>query len=161
SGDSTKLVIAASQADWTYAAALGAIVALFVAGAFVGRIVVRLAHARARPAVLGLEALLLAAAAALGSARLAVAMMTLAMGLQNAAGLRRGGERELPLTYVTGLLVDFAERLADAVWAPHARSRWGWAPSLAVWLSLLAGAAIGAGAYGMMAMRALVFPAVA
>lgn len=151
SGNTTNLGVAGEHGERPHAVALAGVVVLFVAGAFLGRLV-RL-RTRRRAAVLLVEATLLAAAA--GAAHLtlwsaALALTTLAMGLQNAA-LSRAGALQVG-TYVTGALVRLGAGLADAVAGGR---RWRWAGDALLWLALLAGAGLGVWAFGRWGLEAL------
>src|SRR3546814_13773042 len=77
--------------------------------------------------------------------------MTVAMGGANAI-FQRDGEVSIGVTYMTGALVKLGQRLAAAlVGGP----RWQWAPYLALWGGLIAGAAAGALAYPRAGMASL------
>lgn len=143
SGDTTQLAVALSRSEQPHAVLLGGVVVLFVAGAFLGRLL-RLRTGR-RAAVLLLEAALLGAAGGLSMAGLAaggLALVVLAMGMQNAALSRASGH---PVgTYVTGALVRLGSRLADAL---AGGPRGAFAPDLLLWVGLAVGAWVGAAAW--------------
>ena len=161
SGNSTSLAAEPSQGRIGSAAVAGGVVALFVMGAFAGRLLALSAGPWRRPALLSVVAALLMVAAitvssgAQGAAlALGVACMPLAMGMQNSVLLRAGAAR-VTTTYVTGTLVNLGHGLADAVLgAPSA-----WASYLLMWLGLVAGAALGALGAGRFGALALVLPA--
>ena len=155
SGNSTRLAALPAQGRLGEALeSLGA-VALFVMGAFAGRLISLSAGAGKRPLLLLLVAALLALATvslppqATGSAlALGLAAMALAMGLQNSV-LHHAGEVKVTTTYVTGALVSLGHALADAV----AGRPSSWLPYLLMWLGLVGGAAVGA--FGAVRIGAL------
>lgn len=160
SGDSTQLAVSTVRGDWGHAATAGAIVALFVTGVVTGRSVSVTLDSWGRPVVLGIEAVLLAAAAATGAVTvLALSLTTFAMGVQNAAIDKEHAAR-MGLSYVTGTLVSLGDKLADAL-RSHARERWAWVPHLYHWGALVLGAACGAVGYHSLGLLALLVPAVA
>ena len=163
SGNSTRLAALPSQGRLADAAAAGGVIALFVMGAFAGRLLGQSAGAWRRPALLSVVAALLVLAAATvspdaeGAAlTLGVASMALAMGLQNSV-LHHAGDAKATPTYVTGTLVSLGHALADA--ALGAPSAWG--AYLLMWLGLVGGAAFGALAGTRYGALALVAPAAA
>jgi uncharacterized membrane protein YoaK (UPF0700 family) len=158
SGNSTQFVVAAIHRDWTKALEAGGIVLLFVIGAFAGHLWALWMKEWRRPAVLILDAALLALAVLLSPARGAIVPMVLAMGMQNEA-LHKAGDVRTQLTYVTGTLVNFAEALAGALYLRDAKERWLWLPYLLLWIGLLIGAALGALFYGEQQLEALRWPA--
>src|SRR4051812_32511368 len=103
SGNSTRLGVSVADADWPKAVQALLLILLFVIGAAIGSLVV-LGRGKYRQAVLLLgEALLLAAAAQCGReglSELAIALIVLAMGLENAV-FQIGGGAGLGLTYIT------------------------------------------------------------
>lgn len=86
--------------------------------------------------------------------------LALAMGMQSAT-MHRVGETKIHLTYVTGTLVSFAEKLTDALVLRDSAERWHWLPYFLQWLTLVIGAALGALAYHAWGMQALLAPAAA
>lgn len=152
SGNSTRL--AADLASGTHAAVLaGGLIAAFVIGVMSGTLVGRFARRR-RPVVIGLVTLLLALAATCGTAGWTVAaglLMALAMGAENAT-FERDGEVSIGLTYMTGALVKFGQRLTGALLGGDRR---GWQPYLLLWLGLVGGAVTGALAFGRLGLPAL------
>jgi uncharacterized membrane protein YoaK (UPF0700 family) len=158
SGNSTQFAIRTGEALWTGAAPAGMIVCLFVVGVVVGRLMASAAGPWRRPAILTLEAALLALAAwGHLPALTAGALMAVAMGAQN--GIHTAGRVKTGLTYVTGALVHFGEALADALsGSGPASASW---PYLALWAAIVVGGATGAVAYGTLGVHALTLPAVA
>jgi uncharacterized membrane protein YoaK (UPF0700 family) len=86
----------------------------------------------------------------------AIAVMVLAMGAANAA-IQRDGEVVVGVTYMTGALVKFAQKLAQAFAGGPA---FAWAPYLLLWLGLIAGGIAGALIYDKAQLHALVLAAV-
>jgi uncharacterized membrane protein YoaK (UPF0700 family) len=160
SGNSTQFAASLGQGQWTACLQAGAIIGLFVLGAFAGALVAIAAGSKRLPVVLLLEAGLLACAllfpsGRLGEFSLAAAPMALAMGFQNAA-MNRIGERTVSLTYVTGTLVRFARELAEAVTGRG--ERWAWSADLLFWLAIVIGAVLGAKSFAWFGLRSLVVP---
>jgi uncharacterized membrane protein YoaK (UPF0700 family) len=158
SGNSTRLGVDLAEAQWSKAAEAGGLIALFVAGAAAGSLIVTGRGARVQGWVLLSETLLLAAAALcyeLGFSNVAVVAMVLAMGMENAVFQIHGGAG-LGLTYVTGALVKVGQLVAAAL---TGGPRWGWLPNLLLWAGLVAGAVCGAFAYRWINLAAIWFAA--
>ncbi len=148
SGNSTRMSVGIVEKT-SDAAIAGSLIALFVVGVMSGSLVGHKAGQRRRPAVLAAVALLLTVAAvsehlALGA--LAVAALALAMGAENAV-FDRDGEVSIGLTYMTGTLVKFGQRLAHSVMGGD---RWAWLPYLVLWAGLALGASAGAYVYNTL-----------
>ena len=159
SGNSTQFAIRAGQTAWAGAASAGGIVGLFVVGVVAGRLLGTGSGEWRRPAILALEAVLLALAAAIPPPAFAKgALMAVAMGAQNAL-FHAVGETQTSLTFVTGALVYFGEGIADAMTGAGSSSK-AW-PYFALWVGLFAGGAAGAAAHGTAGVHALALPAVA
>ena len=158
SGNSTQFAIRTGEALWSGAAPAGMIVCLFAVGVVVGRLMASAAGPWRRPAILALEAALLALAGWGHLPALAAgALMAVAMGAQN--GIHTAGRIKTGLTYVTGALVHFGEALADALTGSGpATAPW---PYLALWAAIVAGGATGAVAYETLGVHALTLPAIA
>lgn len=151
SGNTTRLAVGAVEgahmsggmmAGAPVALVAAALIASFVGGAVAGFLVgARFDRSRA-PVLLGGVMVLLLAAALLDGAALPAAMfvMAAAMGAENAV-FERDGEVAIGLTYMTGTLVKFAQRLATAL---RGGPRWDWLPFLLLWAGLVAGAFVGA-----------------
>jgi uncharacterized membrane protein YoaK (UPF0700 family) len=160
SGNSTRLGVSLALGQWSNAAAALALIALFVAGAAAGSLIVFGRGANRQPWLLLVEALLLAAAAlcySLGVPNMAIAAIVLAMGLENAVFQIDGGAG-MGLTYVTGALVKVGQLVAAAL---TGGPRWGWAPNLLLWAALVTGSVCGALAYHWINLAAIWFAAVA
>jgi uncharacterized membrane protein YoaK (UPF0700 family) len=158
SGNSTRLGVDLAEGHWSSAAAAIGVIALFVAGAAAGSLIVYTRAFHGQGWVLLAEALLLAAAAlfhALGAPLLAIAAMVLAMGLENAVFQAEGGAG-LGLTYMTGALVKVGQLAAAALTGGR---RWAWLPNLLLWAAMVAGAVCGAYAYRWLNLSAIWFAA--
>jgi uncharacterized membrane protein YoaK (UPF0700 family) len=160
SGNSTRLGVSAAEADWPKALQALGLIALFVAGAAAGSVIV-LGRGRQRQALLLLvEALLLGGGALgyeFGWSQSAIAAIVLAMGLENAVFQIHGGAG-LGLTYVTGALVKVGQLLATAL---TGGARWAWLPNLLLWAAMVIGAMIGALVYQRINLAAVWFAAAA
>ena len=84
-------------------------------------------------------------------------MMAAAMGAENSVFLR-DGEVSIGLTYMTGTLVKFGQRLASAFMGGP---RFAWAPYLMLWLGLIVGSVSGALTYAHFALSSIWFAAIA
>ncbi len=157
SGNSTQFAVATIHGDGSKAGEAGGLVALFVLGVILGRLLALWAKQWRRPAILILDAALLGLAALVAFSPAAIVPIVLAMGIQNEA-VRKAGETKTALTYVTGTLVSLGETIADA-FAAEPKQRWAWVPYLLLWVGLVIGAAIGAGIYADIGVKALQWPA--
>ena len=154
SGNSTRLGVGIATGHLSAAATALSLIALFVGGVVLGALAARLAGEERRSAVMALEALLLAAAAALimaGFDAAGVAAMVLAMGAENAV-FQRNGDVGVGLTYMTGALVKAGQRIAAAL---TGGDRWAWGPYVLLWTGLTLGGALGAAAYLKFGILAL------
>lgn len=140
----------------------GSLVAAFVGGVVAGTLAGR-AFGRQRAAgILALVAALLGGGAWLGQVGWTGScgvVLAMAMGAENTA-FQRPGRAALGLTYMTGALVRFGQRLANALtggpWRPVL-------PDLLLWLGMVGGALLGAGmwrAVGLDGLWLAVFAAV-
>jgi uncharacterized membrane protein YoaK (UPF0700 family) len=158
SGNSTQMGVSLAEGNWWGAAAALGLIALFVAGAAAGSLIVLGLGAKSQRWVLLAEAALLAAAAlcyAFGQSNAAVAAIVLAMGMENAVFQINGGG--LGLTYVTGTLVKVGQLAAKAL---TGGARWAWAPNLLLWVALVTGSVCGALAYHQINLAAIWFGSV-
>ena len=158
SGNSTRLGVGLIERT-NDAALAGGLIALFVTGVVVGSFVGGSAKAHRRPAVLILVALLLfnaASSAATGLTEAAVVAMVLAMGAENAV-FEHDGELHIGLTYMTGTLVKFGQRVAAAIMGGP---RFAWASYGLLWAGLVAGAVAGAASFAWIGLATL-WPAAA
>jgi uncharacterized membrane protein YoaK (UPF0700 family) len=158
SGNSTRMGVSLAEGDWQPAAQAGGLIALFVAGAAAGSLIVLGRGAYCQCRLLLVEAALLAGAAlchAFGFASTAIGAIVLAMGLENAVFQIEGGAG-LGLTYVTGALVKVGQLCAAAL---TGGPRFGWLTNLLLWAALVAGSACGALAYHWINLAAIWFAA--
>ncbi len=144
SGNSTRLAAELGQAHWQAAAATAGLIGAFVFGVILAQLVA------ARHLALDLAAVgvLLAAAGGLhwlGYTSPVIALMTIAMGMENCA-LDRDGDVTLSLTYVTGTIVKFGRGVAAALLG---HDRYGWLPYLLLWAGFSLGAIVGAIVFGL------------
>jgi uncharacterized membrane protein YoaK (UPF0700 family) len=158
SGNSTVFAVSLGRDASPDARWAGPIVALFVIGVMLGRAISLRTRRWRQPLVLALVGVLLAfATSTRQTILLSIPAMVFAMGVQNAA-LRKAGETRTSLTYVTGTLVAFAERLTDAMAGEAVGEPRGWLPYLLLWLGFALGAVGGSFAYGALGMKALIVP---
>jgi uncharacterized membrane protein YoaK (UPF0700 family) len=160
SGNSTRMGVSLAAGDWRSASEALGLIALFVAGAAGGSLIVLGRGIHRQPWILLAEAGLLAAAALcyqLGLPNTAVAAIVMAMGMENAVFQIEGGGG-LGLTYVTGALVKVGQYVAAAL---SGGDRFGWIPNLLLWAALVAGSVGGAAAYHWINLAAIWLAAVA
>jgi uncharacterized membrane protein YoaK (UPF0700 family) len=158
SGNSTRMGVSLADGHWHDAAQALGLIALFVAGAALGSLIVLGRCANRQPWILLVEAMLLTAAAiadGFGFPGVAIAGIVLAMGLENAVFQIDGGAG-LGLTYVTGALVKAGQLIAAAL---SGEARWGWVPNLLLWAALVTGSLCGALAYHWLGLAAIWFAA--
>ena len=153
SGNSTRFGVGLIERS-NDAALAGGLIALFVVGVVAGSLVGRFAKAHRRSAVMMLVARLLfnaASSAATGSTEAAVVAMVLAMGAENAV-FEHDGELHIGLTYMTGTLVKFGQRVAAAMMGGP---RFAWASYGLLWGGLVAGAVAGAASFSWLGLASL------
>ena len=92
-----------------------------------------------------------ASSALAGATEVAVIAMVLAMGAENAV-FEHGGELHIGLTYMTGTLVKFGQRVATAIMGGP---RFAWASYGLLWAGLVAGAIAGAASYSWLGLASL------
>ena len=154
SGNSTRLGV-----DLVAAGPIAALAALligsFVVGVVAGSLVGSRWPARRKGLVLLLVSLVVACSALIetrgGSAVAMLIPLALAMGVVNNV-FQRDGDVTIGVTYMTGALVRFGQRLSDAL---RGGDRWAWCPFLLLWSGLVAGAVVGAFAYARIGAGAL------
>ena len=148
SGNSTQLAVGALT-DPAMAWMAARLLFGFVAGVVAGTWLASLAGARRKPFVLAFVGVMLAIAAGMDG-RFAdgatTMVMAAAMGAANTV-FQRAGEVSIGVTYMTGTLVKFGQRLAGAL---IGGPRWAWLPYLLLWLALVGGATAGAFAYATL-----------
>ena len=153
SGNSTRLGVGVIERS-NDAALAGGLIALFVTGVILGSLAGKFAKTHRRPIVLVLVAVLLfvaASAAATGATKVAVIAMVLAMGAENAV-FEHDGELHIGLTYMTGTLVKFGQRVAAALMGGP---RFAWASYGLLWAGLVAGAVAGAASFSWIGLASL------
>lgn len=158
SGNSTRLAVGLVSNPLN-AAIAGGLVAAFVGGVVLGSWFGRAARWRPTAVLLLVAGLLaLAALSAMFGAKLfAMAVAACAMGAENTI-FEREGEVSIGVTYMTGTLVKFGQRLAAALCGGP---RTAWTPYLLLWLGLVFGAACGALAYPRFGIQSLWIAAIA
>lgn len=158
SGNTTRLGIALAGHQEPRAVLFASVILMFVTGAAAGRAISNRGGRLARPAVLTLVGLLLAAAALAARLEASAAALILcvpAMGAQNAV-IQRAGPTPVTLTYVTGTLVRTGEAIADLLMGRGGRDL---PVYLLLWLGLGVGAVGGATAFARWGAQALAAPA--
>jgi uncharacterized membrane protein YoaK (UPF0700 family) len=118
----------------------------FVAGVIGGSMLGPAAGKNRRPALLGVVALLLLAAAGFhlaGWDAAVLAAMVLAMGAENTI-FEENGDVRFGVTYVTGSLVKMGQHIASAL---RGGRRGDWVPFFLLWAGLVAGAIAGGASY--------------
>ena len=158
SGNSTRLGVGLMERSHD-AALTGGLIALFITGVIAGSLTGRFAKAHRRSVVLLLVAVLLSAAAlaaAFGASGVAIIAMVLAVGAENAV-FEHDGELHIGLTYMTGTLVKFGQRVATAIMGGP---RFAWVPFGLLWAGLVAGAVAGATSFNWLGLSSLWIAAV-
>jgi uncharacterized membrane protein YoaK (UPF0700 family) len=151
SGNSTQMAVSLREHPATAALGLG-LIAAFVAGVMTGAAAGRAAKPYRATAILGLISLLLAGAAGLlvfGDRRWGTLLLAFAMGMENTVFAE---DRGIALTYVTGTLVKLGKALAAVLFGG---ARWDFLPYLVLWLSLVAGAVVGAAVFAHLGVAAV------
>ncbi len=158
SGNSTRFAVGMAQhISWGLALTPIGIILLFVLGVMLGRTLRHFFRVRPSTAVLIFMTMLLIVAAMIeefGLAILAAPLMAIAMGAANNVFVRNG-EVSIGVTYMTGTLVKFGQRLAGRLLGEREHN---WLPYLQLWLGLVCGAVLGAFGYGFWQLHA-VWPA--
>jgi len=153
SGNSTRLGVGAALGDLTVVATAGGLIGLFVLGVIAGVLAAPEWWRWRRVSVLALVTTLLAVAAWLAGqgSPASAAFTALAMGALNAV-FQRDGDIAIGVTYMTGALVRMGQRIAAAL---RGGPVWDFAPFAMLWVSLTAGAVLGAATYGAIGGVAL------
>src|SRR4051812_25995765 len=143
SGNSTRMGVSLAEGRWAEATSALGLIALFVAGAAGGSLIMQRRTPYVQSLLLLVEGALLVAATLYHLVQVqlaAMAAVVLAMGLENAA-FQIKGTGGLGLAYVTGALVKVGQGLATAL---SGGSRLGWLSNVLLWAALVAGSAAGA-----------------
>jgi uncharacterized membrane protein YoaK (UPF0700 family) len=155
SGNSTRLAVNVASHDWMAAGRIAAIILAFVAGASMGTAVAHSVGRRDQSfrVLCGVSLMLLLAACVYegGFPFAAILLLAHAMGMENAT-FQRDGDIGIGLTYMTGTLVKFGQRLATAFFGGSGKDC---LPYLFLWLGLISGAVIGAVAFGVMELHSI------
>ena len=156
SGNTVQLGLHAAEGQWAPMAVFGALVVLFMAGGFVGSLVLVTAGPWHLPVILAVEAAAIGTGCGfdlLGAGALAAAApLSFGMGAQNnLVVLVRGANPGT--TFVTGTAFRFADAVAQRFLGRDPTG--AWRLHLLVWLSFAVGAAVGMGAELFLATRAL------
>lgn len=157
SGNSTRLGVGLAS-DAHAAALAGGLITLFVCGVMLGAFANRGANKTGALRVLLMVAALLAVAglsADMNAAAWAIAALALAMGAENAV-FQRDGEVSIGVTYMTGALVRFGQKLAAAM---TGGARFDWVPYFLLWAGLVVGATLGALAFAAFGVSGVWFAA--
>lgn len=155
SGNSTRFAVGLIEGD-SYLVALipFLMIVLFVIGVMVGRVVRHFFRQAPSTAVLVFICAALSCAGIsyeFGSILTAAAFMTLSMGAANNIFVHNG-EVSIAVTYITGALVKFGQRLATRILGERDHS---WKPHILLWLALVTGSACGASGYVFLNLHAL------
>lgn len=158
SGNSTRLAVGAVTGAPSASFAAG-LIGCFIVGVMAGTLASGRDGNRARLVLLVVAALLATAAAsdALGVAQLGIFIAAAAMGAENAT-FARDGDVQIGLTYMTGTLVKFGQRLTRAL---QGRAQSEWLPFLLLWCGLIGGGLLGTLAFKMLGFAGLWFAAIA
>src|SRR6478609_8059402 len=116
-GNTTRLGIELANGHLGGIALAGGIIMLFAGGVVLGSLVGHFARTRRHTAVLAALTICLFIAALsdrLGEAGISIAMLAVAMGMENSV-FQRDGEVTIGLTYMTGTLVKMGQRIAGAL----------------------------------------------
>ena len=152
SGNTTQLAAALGQGQLAEAGMIAELIGLFVVGAAAGQVLAAVTGRSHMTWVLVGVAILLAIAAALGTA---AEPMVFAMGALNAA-MRRAGSIPISLTFVTGVLVRFGQGFGDFL--TRRVAGWNWLAQGTPWLGLIVGATIGSAVYMRIGEAAIWVP---
>ena len=155
SGNSTRFGVGVMETGSVTVALMPlAIIALFVIGVMMGKVVRRLGAKSPLATVLGFMLVLLSLAAVLPQFSIhafSIPLMIFAMGAANNVFVREG-EVAIGVTYMTGTLVKLGQRLAGAMLKETDSM---WLPYLLLWGGLIAGAVSGAVAFSALGMGSL------
>lgn len=155
SGNSTRSAVDLIHgASWKSALIPLGIIALFVLGVMLGRVVRHYSRRTPSTSVLiFMLAALFAAALAheIGTDAVAAPLMAIAMGAANNIFVREG-EVSIGVTYMTGALVKLGQRLASYLLGEKGTA---WQPYFFLWAGLVSGACLGAAAFLALDLRSL------
>ncbi|MCX6501551.1 MAG: DUF1275 family protein [Microbacterium sp.] len=143
SGNTTRVGVGVAATDLATAGFGMLLIVAFIAGVMGGTALARPAGRHTSTLVLSLVAVALAAGAvlaALGATPAAAAALAVAMGAVNTT-FSGGNEVSFGITYMTGALVKIGQGIVNAL---RGGSRTAWLRYVVLWVSILAGAVIGA-----------------
>jgi uncharacterized membrane protein YoaK (UPF0700 family) len=156
SGNSTRLGLGVTAMSGSSTSAM-LLIGLFLVGVVGGSLVSTWGGSWRKPLVLLLVGLTITAAALCSthSSWEAASALAIAMGAANTIFLREG-EVSVGVTYMTGTIVKFGQRLTVALLGGR---RWDWLPYLMLWTGFVVGAIGGSTAYRSLGGLALSFAA--
>lgn len=143
SGNTTRVGVGVAATDLVTAGFGMLLIVAFIAGVMGGTALARPARRHTSTLVLSLVAVALAAGAVLaafGATPAAAAALAVAMGAVNTT-FSGGNEVSFGITYMTGALVKIGQGIVNAL---RGGSRTAWLRYVVLWVSILAGAVIGA-----------------
>ena len=155
SGNSTRFAVdVGNKLGWQVALIPLGIIALFVIGVMLGRTIRHFFTRRPSTAIMMFMSITLACAGLLhelNATLFAVPLLAIAMGAANNVFFR-GGEVSVGVTYMTGTLVKFGQRLAGRLLGEKEHN---WLPYLLLWAGLVSGALLGSLGYITYGLHAL------
>lgn len=155
SGNSTRFAVGLSDGRPLHLALLPlGIIMLFVIGVMAGRTIRHFSLKRPSTSVLALMTFTLICAGVshgFHETMLAISLMTITMGAANNVFFR-DGEVTVGVTYMTGTLVKFGQRLAGKFLGEADHNWW---PYLLLWIGLVCGAVLGSTGYAFFGLYAL------
>ncbi|HEU4960423.1 MAG TPA: YoaK family protein [Sphingomonas sp.] len=155
SGNTTRLGVGLATGDFASGAVAAALILSFVCGVMIATMLAARFPRRHRAAVMLAVTVLLALAALLSGFTdrgFPLMLLAVAMGAENGI-FDREGEFGGGLTYITGTLVRFGQRLTGALIGSD--SRFGWVPWLLMWLGFALGVLVGGRAHLVLGNAAL------
>lgn len=160
SGNSTRFAVGFADAPLFMIGMMSlTVIFVFVVGVMLGRVVRHYCRNRPSTMVLVLITALLSCAGVFYECHVMVAaipFLALSMGAANNIFVQRG-EVSIGVTYMTGTLVKFGQRLAGKLLGEDEHD---WLPYLLLWVGLVAGAVLGSVGYAAWGIHAL-WPGVA
>jgi uncharacterized membrane protein YoaK (UPF0700 family) len=155
SGNSTRFAVAISEHGFTHFAIIPlALITLFIIGVMVGALISHHFPTKRIVAVLSFVICLLVMAAlfsGLNFMTATVVCMVVAMGAENNIFVK-DGQVSIGVTYMTGTLVKFGQKFADALLGKPIKDS---LPFLCLWMALIAGAILGSFCYVAIGLASL------
>jgi len=149
SGNTTRLGAGLATGDYGAALTAGALICAFLCGVMIATMLsVRFAPRRKAAVMAAVTALLALAALLVGftDRRWPLMLLAVAMGAENGV-FNREGEVSIGLTYMTGTLVRFGQKLTGALIGSGGAT--AWAPYLLMWLGFAIGVILGGRIFGI------------